>query len=262
MKTKNNSQPIYKQMAREMVNGKLCYQYTVSEDDTSLTFYHAGEIAVSEPTWDYAKSVMGKEGAELKDFGLGFYTCTEEEYPLKLASAQRTMALSKYTVTLKGLRVLEFNLDLEWLLSIGFHRRDFASRKWCHVLRDRCREWLSGCDVAIGIISDDKTHDAIEGFLDNSIFADAAIAMVDAANYGKQYVFKTQEACDRLKSGFQGSVDYTDAQKAQYTDMFLSEKTEYNSRTDALRMEHMRRGGGEFFEDIITGGSLDGRVRF
>ena len=228
----------------------------------NTTFYHASQVEVREPQWNYAKAIMNKNEAELRDFGLGFYTCLDDEYPLKLASDKDTLVLNAYSANLDGLRFIEFKLDLEWLLSIGFHRRDLSSRKWCHPLRDRCRKWLSSFDVAAGIISNDKTYSAIEGFLDNLITDEAAIAMINAAEYGKQYVFKSETACERLSSGFQASLEYPTDQIGRYREQFLSEKAEYAEKADRLRRDITRRGGGEFFEDIVVGGLFDGRVRF
>ena len=238
------------------------FEYSVFTEDTTLSLYHASDEEVRAPRWDYAESVMSKPEARLRDFGLGFYTCPDDVYPLKLASANDTLVLNEYNVNLKGFCYIEFNLDLEWLLTIAFHRRDLDTRKWCHSLRDRCRRWLSGCDVAIGIISNDKTYRAIEDFLDNNITDSVAIAMVNAANYGKQYVFKSQPPCDKLAAGFLNSVPYSKDQIMNYRSAFKSENQAYNAKADRLRMDMMRSGGGEFFEDIVTEGLFNGKVRF
>jgi len=252
----------YRKTVRAMAAANEDSDYQVFSEETNIAFYHASEIEVREPRWDYARSVMTETEADLRDFGLGFYTCLDDEYPLKLASDREVLVLNKYVSNLKGLRYIEFELDLEWLLSIGFHRRDLSSRKWCHPLRDRCRKWLSGCDVAIGVISNDKTYSAVEGFLDNLMPETAAIAMINAANYGVQYVFKSHEACQRLREGFHSSVTFTQDQIRQYRVAFASEKAEYSTIADTLRMDIMERGGGMFFERIITGGIFNGRVRF
>ena len=237
-------------------------EYSVFTEDTALSLYHASNEEVHTPRWDYAESVMSKPEARLRDFGLGFYTCPDDVYPLKLASVNDTLVLNKYIINLKGINNIEFSLDLEWLLTIAFHRRDFNTRKWRHGLRDRCRRWLARCDVVIGIISNDKTYRAIEDFLDNNITDSVAIAMVNAANYGKQYVFKSQPPCDKLKAGFMSSTPYSEDQILYYRNAFKSENHEYNAKADRLRMDMMRSGGGMFFEDIVTEGLFNGKVRF
>jgi hypothetical protein len=252
----------YRKTARELADANQESEYQVFSEDTIITFYHASELEVRKPQWDYARSVMSETEANLRDFGLGFYTCLDDEYPLKLASDREVLVLNKYISNLKGLRYIKFELDLEWLLSIGFHRRDLSSRKWCHPLRDRCRKWLSGCDVAIGVISNDKTYSAVEGFLDNLMPEAAAIAMINAADYGVQYVFKSHEACKRLSEGFHSSATFTQDQIHQYRTTFTSEKAAYSAIADSLRMDVMEQGGGMFFERIITGGMFNGRVRF
>jgi len=242
--------------------GEQGRKYGIFGSDTIIPFFHAGEVEVRSPSWDYASTVMAKSAPDLRDFGLGFYTCLDDVYPLKLASAKETLVLSEYVANLEGLSYVKLELDLEWLLSIGFHRRDLNSRKWSHVLRDRCRKWLSACDVVIGVISNDKTYDTIEDFLDNGLSAEAAIAMVDAADYGKQYVFKSQTACDRLRDGFKKSTAFSKEQKDEYRNAFLSERPTYDDKAEDIRMSWLRRGGGTFFKDIIEEGLFDGRVRF
>ena len=224
--------------------------------------YHASEVEVAEPRWDYAEAVMQKPGAKLKDFGLGFYTCTDMSYPLKLASAKNTLVLNKYSIDLGGLKCIKLSLDMEWLLTIAFHRRDLESRKWCHGIRDRCRKWIENSDVVIGVISNDKTYRAIEGFLDNNWTDTVAISMINAAEYGEQYAFKSQLACNRLKEGFKGSAAQNNEQIKKYRDVFREEVQEYNSSAERLRMDLMKSGNGDFLEDILRKGLFDGKVRF
>ena len=227
-----------------------------------MHMYHASEIEVTEPRWDYADAVMQKPGAKLKDFGLGFYTCADSSYPLKLASAKNSLVLNEYTIDLNELKLIKLSLDIEWLLTIAFHRRDLTSRKWCHEIRDRCRSWINNCDVVIGVISNDKTYRAIEGFLDNIWTDNVAISMINAAEYGEQYAFKSQIACNKLKEGYVGSTAYGGEEIVKYRNAFREEIEEYNNTADRLRMDIMKSGNGEFLEDILRKELFDGRVRF
>ena len=231
-------------------------------DNTVIRVYHASEVEVSESLWDFAETAMRKPGARLKDFGLGFYTCLDKEYPLKLASAKNALVLNEYRVELKGLKSIKLNLDMEWLLTIAFHRRDLESRKWCHGIRDRCRKWIECSDVVAGIISNDKTYRAIEGFLDNNWTDSVAISMINAAEYGEQYAFKSQLACDRLKEGFIGAVVQNNKEITRYRNIFKAEVQAYNNTAERLRMNLMKTGSGEFLEDILRKGLFNGRVRF
>jgi len=79
----------YKNTVQKMVNNysDSDYVYSVFTEETILQFYHASSEEVRMPRWDYAEAVMSKPEARLRDFGLGFYTCPDEVYPLKLASA-------------------------------------------------------------------------------------------------------------------------------------------------------------------------------
>jgi len=70
-------------------------EYSVFTEDTTLLLYHASDEEVHAPRWDYAESIMSKPEARLRDFGLGFYTCPDDVYPLKLASVNDTLVFKQ-----------------------------------------------------------------------------------------------------------------------------------------------------------------------
>ena len=57
-------------------------------------------------------------------------------------------------------------------------------------------------------------------------------------------------------------IHYSKDQILNYRSAFKSENQAYNAKADRLRMDMMRSGGGEFFEDIVTEALFNGKVRF
>jgi hypothetical protein len=213
------------------------YEYTICDNDTIMEFNHASSIEIPNPLQAYTQTVTN--AAQLRDFGLGFYTCVNDyEHSLKSVSANKdnkTLVLNKYAISLKGLKLVELTLDIEWLLLISFHREDFDGKAWCHPLRDRCRMWLSGFDVVAGVISNDKTYEVIEDYIQNRISDEAALSMLNAANCGKQYTFKSSVACERLQQGFLSAIHFTEAERMGFRTLYNIENKQYAEEEEILR---------------------------
>ncbi|MCL2086648.1 MAG: DUF3990 domain-containing protein [Oscillospiraceae bacterium] len=226
-----------------------------------LKLYHASAAVVKKPQWDYAREILKDDFAELRDFGLGFYTCADKEYPLKIAAFHNeTVYLNEYEIDIANLNVVELKLDIEWLISIAFHRREFAGRKKYTEIKERCRAWLRGFDIVIGTISNDRTFSAIEGFLDNTLSDTTSISMVDASKYGVQYTLKSDKACERLK--WLNSYKLTADEVSKYKKIFENEKREYSGRAEEIKIALYKKHEGDLLATIIGEGLFNGRVRF
>ena len=240
-------------------------KYELYDSGGLETLYHVSDSIVAFPTWNYAEKVKGENIARLRDFGLGFYTCKDDyDYSLKIASGKDIMVLNKYNVHLSGLKCIELAINLEWLLVVAFHRRDFMShgRRWLLSLRDRCRDWVRGCDLVIGPISDDRTYSVVEMYVDNLITDETAIKMLNVTNYGYQYVFKSELACSRLTNGFSGSSTYELGEIIKIREEFFKEKVDFGETVDKIRVDRIQGGEGLTFTNLLESGEFDARVRF
>lgn len=164
--------------------------------------YHASRQTVREPQWDYFSPNKPLRLKGRKDFGLGFYTCTEPDYPIYLYSAEDTIILNEYELYLdepKVLKRLRLKSDTIWLLIIAAHRRDFSDFKEWLPIRDRIRNYIAEYDLLIGDISNDRFFSAFERFLANNYTDEFTLRLAKRLSYPEQYVLKSDDACKQIK---------------------------------------------------------------
>jgi len=212
--------------------------------DAILSVYHASTVEVRRPIWNY-------EGAKAeKDLGLGFYTCEDEEYPIKLYSDRKVVMLNNYHLNLSGLKILKLENDINWLLSCAFHRRNFSRFKKCHKLRDKYRKWLLDYDIVIGQISNDELFSAMEMFLRDRATDYVVLNLAQMFHYKDQIALKSDKACDNIDFAGSSEVDrvivdrYYYQRAKEYDDM----DDLVNEETTRLQMERK----GRYFSEIIN----------
>lgn len=171
---------------------------------SSILLVHASDSVVIKPQWDYAAAADN----QVKDFGVGFYTCQTDEYPVKFARSKTTVVVNEYKFNFEGLRVLRLKNDVHWLLATAFHRDNFERRHELHSLRDWYRKWVADCDIVIGAISDDQFFSTFGAFLTDMMSDYVTLNVVQMMNYPEQIVSKSAKA----DSQFTFVRDYTVSQ--------------------------------------------------
>ena len=215
----------------------------MEKTENEITLYHASTMEVRKPIWNYEGS------KEKKDFGIGFYTCEDAGYPIKLYSDNDAVILNAYRFDMCGLKVIRLENDVNWLLTVGFHRRDFKRRKKLHELRDRFRNWLSESDLVIGAISDDNLFSTVDAFLDNVITDFVALGIAQMMKYENQVVFKSERACERLE--FIGSRQVSKDVILNYRTQKHVEKSNMDDLVSELMGKLVGMNKGKTFEMIL-----------
>lgn len=133
------------------------------------------------------------------DFGKGFYvgeTRTQVE-DLICNDTENTLISYQLKTNFKGLKTFEFTDDKDWALFIARNR---GMKK---VLNNpKLMKYLSKFDtydVIIGTIADDRFTSVLKDFFKDNITLKALKECLDMFDYGKQYCFMTQKACDTLE---------------------------------------------------------------
>ena len=220
------------------------------------TLYHASTGIVRKPQWDYYPPNKPPILKGRKDFGLGFYICTEPEYPIYLYSAEDTVVLNKYELNLitpKELRVLRLYADTNWLLVIAAHRRNFSDFQAWHPVRDSIRCLIASYDVLIGDISNDRFFSAFERFLANRYTAEFTLRLAKRLSYPEQIVLKSDDAVRQLKFITHESVNQE--QVLSFRSRKMSDDTTVAAWVD--EMERNAKADGSFYSgkkfDTIIG---------
>ena len=127
------------------------------------------------------------------DFGQGFYLTSSKEQAIKWA--QRNMNIYNKNIAyvscfelndFNGLRILEFKTpNLEWL--------EF-------IIRNRKKELVEiDADIVVGPVANDQVYNTIILFEENIISSSMAIKKLLTQKLFDQYLFKTENALNKLK---------------------------------------------------------------
>ena len=132
----------------------------------------------------------------LKDFGNGFYTTDNLLQAENEVVNKRNGIVYAYRYSLEGLNVYQFDDLVLWSLYIGYNRH-FRFSDMPPKLLDIFAE-IDSHDVIVGLMADDKSLRVYNDFKRYNLTAAFLIEILKHADYGKQFVFKTDKALRNL----------------------------------------------------------------
>ena len=157
-----------------------------------LTLYHGTVKEMDLPIKPISKS--------FSDFGSGFYTAELKTFAEASSVKENNTNGVLYTLqcNLDNLKVYNFHNNIElWYLFTAVNRTYLDLGKY-KKLQEKLNAF-NQYDVLVGLIADDRSQRALEDFLDGNITDVCLIESLKYFELGKQYVFKTQRACDSIK---------------------------------------------------------------
>ena len=212
-----------------------------------MFYYHASNIEVRNPQWNYRKPDKLKE---TRDFGEGFYTSVDNrEYPVYLYSQYDKIKLNRYTLDNNGLSELILGIDLKWLLITAFHRSSFSKRPKYHFIRDAIRAYISGFDLVTGLISNDRFYSTIDAFIAGGATDFVSIEIVKMMEFGTQTVSKSHKADAQFR--FIGSEDVRLDEIQRCREERAQHKNDMEDLVARKRIELQPHDNGKFFLQIL-----------
>lgn len=135
------------------------------------------------------------------DFGKGFYMGTISEQAKGLVAYKQNPVFYEMKFRLSEIpeeRILNLNNNMDWLYTI------LANRQFCEEFNELeiAKDFIESTkkyDVVIGSIADGGILAAINEFADYCMTDNGLIACLQAVDYGKQYVAKTEFACSKIE---------------------------------------------------------------
>lgn len=106
-----------------------------------------------------------------------------------------------------------------------------------------------GCDVISGYISDDRMYRVMKSFFEKEITDVALINSLSTLDLGKQYVCKTQKACNQLKI-----IDKKELEPLELSilcDKSIIRRQEGINLTEEILLKYRREG--KYFDEILRG---------
>ena len=139
-------------------------------------------------------------GRDKCDFGKGFYMGTDLKQAKSLVSPFNDPEI--YTLRFKiseipESRILRLEDNKEWMYTVLACRGAITTKEM--PLLKKYLFALKNCDVVIGKIADDGMKEALGAFYENNLTDEGLIACLRKADYGLQYVAKTDFACSKIE---------------------------------------------------------------
>ena len=186
------------------------------------------------------------------DFGAGFYMGTEKMQPLTLICDSPDAVLYEVDLKLEGLKVLELNVGLEWALLIAFNRGKMEAARGS-ALYKRVSEMMTGYDIIVGDIANDRMFVVLDRFFNGLITDQALIASLSSLRLGKQYVAVTEKGCSNAQIIREEAL--TDEDRRTLLEQSHANRNEGIRLADEIMRQHRR--DGRFFDEILKAGESD-----
>ena len=162
----------------------------LSGSKKTLTLYHGSHGGIKG-------NISPTVSRNVCDFGKGFYTGNLELQAKTIVCEDDSSYLYKLSIDVSGLRIYYFDDYLLWAMYIGFNR-GYINISECPKLKPIFNE-INSCDIIVGLIADDRLYTVLGNFIDGFVTDIALLTCLQYVNYGYQFVFKTQRACDLIK---------------------------------------------------------------
>ncbi len=188
------------------------------------------------------------------DFGRGFYMGDKEDQPKSLVSEFKDNMFYELDCDFSGLKVLEFTDDydsqLDWSLFIAYNRKQFDSDKYYKLAR-KYESYNNNYDVIAGLIADDKMTEALQRFFDGTFSDKALIAAMSRVKLGRQFVAKTEIACNSDHIQIVSSRKLNDNER-QMARAFNDQRRRQNETVlNEINARFRRSTDVKFFDEIL-----------
>lgn len=209
-------------------------------DDDRLIVYHASKKGLKGRIEPISKKSC--------DFGKGFYLGTDPAQPLTLICDEDKPVLYTIKLDLTGLKVLKVEMNLEWAMLIAYYRGYMDKEKGSEIYK-KYEKIADGYDVILGYIANDRMYRVMKSFFEKEITDIALIHSLSALDLGRQYVCKSQKACDRLE--IIDMRELTSLEQAILRDKSIVKREEGIELTEEILLKYRREG--KFFDEILRG---------
>ncbi|WP_323089923.1 DUF3990 domain-containing protein [Allobaculum sp. JKK-2023] len=180
------------------------------------------------------------------DFGAGFYMGTDVWQPLTLVYNFENPVLYTLTFDMSGLNVLHLKPDLTWALTIAYYRGKLEPFK-SHPIYRAIQEYVSGYDVIVGPIADDRMFVVLDRFFKGDITDQALIHCLSGLDLGYQYVAVSEKACGQIK--IQSERKLGIEEKENLKTLSISNRKAGLQLVESVSKQYRR--SGRYFDEIV-----------
>ena len=208
-------------------------------EDSVVLFHGAKTQIYGELSLDYS--------AEDNDFGRGFY-CGEslEQSAMFVAGyPESSLYICKFKVD-NSLKCVRFNVDRDWMLAVAYYRKKLSGDALPTIMRETIKR-ASQADYFIAPIADNRMFVIIDEFISGDITDVQCQHALSATNLGKQYVFVSQRALERVE--ILRHCYLTESEKRFYLESKQEENRIGVDKVKAAKREY--RGQGLYIDQLM-----------
>ncbi len=207
-------------------------------EDSRIILYHGSKSGL--------EGRIEPKSRDKCDFGKGFYMGTKPGQSLTLVCDFPKSEFYIVSIDIKDLNTIEIPANIEWAMVVAYHRGRMDKIKGTK-LYGKYDDYLSGKDLAIGSIADDRMFYVIDNFFQELITDQALVRSLSSLQLGKQYVMLTQRGCDKVKIETKVELSWLERKCLQ----IVSEENRIKGVNIANEICKNYRREGKFFDEIL-----------
>lgn len=220
--------------------------YLTKKAGDKVILYHGSKSGI--------KGDIKPQSRHACDFGCGFYMGDRPEQPKSLVVAYPSNMFYEIDYNMDGLSKKEFENDtesqLDWALYIAYNRgvTDFSKHE---NLRIRYESYNTTSDIIIGLIADDKMTQVMNLFFNGRLCDKAFIEALQYVKLGKQYVLKTDKACDKDRIKIINSYSISEKEKSMILAQNINRRNQLSGFINQIERKYRRAQNVKFFDEIM-----------
>lgn len=214
------------------------YREDVANNSEVLLFHGAKTRIEGLLRTDYSK--------RRNDFGPGFYCGESLEQSAMFVATYPASSLYMLKFKPEGLIGKEFGVSRDWMLMIAYFRERLGEYVDSDVIRALTKT-VEGVDYIVAPIADNRMFEIIDQFIDGEITDEQCKHCLSATNLGKQYVFVSERALQRVE--LLERCYLTEAEKEFY---LFSRQASYEMNRDKVKVARRQyRDVGKYIEEMM-----------
>ena len=211
-----------------------------------MLLYHGSKSGIKGDIKPYSRDAC--------DFGRGFYMGDKPDQPKGLIAAFPSNRFYEIEYNADGLTKKELASDymnqIDWALYIAYNRGHEALLKY-EKLKLRYEKYNKENDMIVGLIADDKMTQVMNLFFSGIMSDKAFIEALQYVKLGKQYVLKTEKACEKGRFHILSEHKLTEEELKLIQAQNTSRKNQLSNLINQIQTKYRRAQDVKFFDEIL-----------
>lgn len=195
---------------------------------------------------DEIKAITSYGSRDNCDFGKGFYLGETYYQASSFVYDLNSSSVYSFSLDLKGLKILKFECDIEWMLAVCYYRGMINDYQDSRIIKNILKK-IENMDVIVAPIADNKMFNIMREFGEGNITTLEAIHSLASSGLGNQYVLKSEKAISKLTEIERLFV--SSEEKRSIDNMMVERANEIDTKLKITKREF--RGKGQYIDELL-----------